>query len=362
VSEQSERLAKLRTALGEFRAGRLAIPLGGYPDPDAMAAAWALSEIAAREGVTAHILHCYPVSHVENQRMVRELGIPLEMVEDLGLAPGYSGYALVDAASLDWRFEPLRASPCVSVWDHHGGELGVDARVTDIRDSVGSTSTMATEYLDAAGILDPERSELSCRGTASSKAGTPLSRLATALLLGIATDTQDYLLAQEADFSASARLATIANRATLQRIHHRAYSVAAMDALRRALESVERRRTGGVAWIGDLHPSRRDTVPQAADLLLAREDLNTVVVYARIGNTIDGSVRTSRAGLDVPALIVRALGVEGFSGGREGLGGFRLPLPDASPDAVHRLRARIAQGFLDAFAGPKQPRKKARGQ
>jgi nanoRNase/pAp phosphatase (c-di-AMP/oligoRNAs hydrolase) len=360
VSEQTERLANLRTALSAFRGGTLAIPLNGYPDPDALASAWALSEIVAREAVSPHVLHCYPVSHVENQRMVRELGIPLQMIDDLGPAPGYSCYALVDAAALDWRFEPLRSLRCVSVWDHHGGKLSVDAQTTDIRSSVGATSTIATEYLDAAAILDPERPELSCPGSPPSKAATPLSRLATALLLGIATDTQDYLLAQEADFAASARLARVANRATLQRIHHRAYSVAAMDALRRALESVERCRRGGVAWIGELHRSRRDTIPQAADLLLARQDLDTVVVYARIGNTIDGSVRTSRAGLDVPALIVRALGVDGFSGGREGMGGFRLPLQDASPDAVRRLQARIAQGFLDAFAEPEKPGTKAR--
>ncbi len=356
MSEQSENLANLRMALHAFRGGRLAIPLSGYPDPDAMASAWALSEIVAREGVDPHILHCYPVSHPENQRMVRTLGLPLELVDDLGPAPGYSCYALVDASSLDWRFEPLRSCPCVSVWDHHGGELGVEPQVADIRGTVGSTSTIATEYLDAGGMLDPEGPEFRCPGTASAKAGTPLSRLATALLLGIATDTQDYLLAHAPDFAAAARLAGIANRDTLQRIHHRTHSVAAMDGLRRALESVERCRRGGVAWIGGLHPSRRDVIPQAADLLLAREDLDTVVVYAQVGSTIDGSVRTSRARLDVPVLIAGVLGVDGFSGGREGMGGFRLPLKNASPEAVDRLRARIAQSFLDEFSKPRQPR------
>jgi nanoRNase/pAp phosphatase (c-di-AMP/oligoRNAs hydrolase) len=358
LSEPSENLANLRAALTAFRGGRLAIPLSGYPDPDAMASAWALAEIVAREGVTAQVLHCYPVSHPENQRIVRSLGVPLQMVEDLEPVPDYSCYALVDASSLDWRFEPLRSLPCVSVWDHHGGELGVEAKVTDIRGTVGSTSTIATEYLDAGGMLDPGGPELCCPGTASAKVGTPLSRLATALLLGIATDTQDYLLAHALDFAAAARLAAIADRAILQRIHHRAHSVAAMDGLRRALESVERRRRGGIAWIGDLHPSRRDVIPQAADLLLAREDLDTVVVFALVGSTIDGSVRTSRAWLDVPALIARALGVDGFSGGREGMGGFRLPLKDVSLEAVDRLRTGIVQSFLGEFAKPRQPRAK----
>ena len=360
MSEQSEKLTSLRLALHAFRGGRLAIPLSGYPDPDAMASAWALSEIVVRERVEPHILHCYPVSHPENQRMVRTLGLPLELVDNLEPAPGYSCFALVDASALDWRFEPLRARPCVSVWDHHGGELGVEPQVADIRVTVGSTSTIATEYLEAGGMLDPGGSELCCPGTASAQAGTSLSRLATALLLGIATDTQDYLLAHAPDFVAAARLAAVADRATLQRIHHRTHSVAAMDGLRRALESVERCRRGGVAWIGGLHPSRRDVIPQAADLLLAREDLDTVVVYAQVGSTIDGSVRTSRAWLDIPALIASALRVDDFSGGREGMGGFRLPLKDASPDAVDRLRARIAQGFLDEFSKPKQPRTKAR--
>ena len=43
----------LREALRAHRGGALAIPLSGYPDPDAMASGWALAEIAAREGVPA---------------------------------------------------------------------------------------------------------------------------------------------------------------------------------------------------------------------------------------------------------------------------------------------------------------------
>ena len=59
-------------------------------------------------------------------------------------------------------------------------------------------------------------------------------------------------------------------------------------------------------------------------------------------------------------LIARALGREGFSGGREGMGGFRLPLLDVSLKALQRLRAQIAQGFWDAFAEPKNRRTKVR--
>jgi len=350
----SERLEALQTALRATGRGELAIALSGYPDPDAMASAWALAEIAARFGRSARVLHAYPVSHVENQRMVSELGIPLEPMGVPADLTRYSSYALVDASAPDRRCQALRALPCVCVWDHHEGNLRVPAHVSDCRSTVGATATIAAEYLDAAAVLDPSRLDLRVGG--NDVARPALTRLATALMLGIATDTQDYLLAQAADFTAAARLVGLADRSALRSIHRHAYSVAAMDALRRALDSVEQHCGGGVAWIQAVPPARRDTIPQAADLLVSRQDLDTVVVYAQVGGTIDGSVRTLRDDLDVGALIVRALGMRGYSGAREGMGGFRIPLSDTSPPAVEALRLRIARGFLDAFACPEGSR------
>lgn len=333
----------------------MAIPLYGYPDPDSMAAAWALAEIAEREGVAADILHIDPVSHAENRLMVRALGIPLRRWTGNAEAdPKYAWLGVVDAAVLDPRYGSLATVPCLCVWDHHGGDPALTGKVNTIRTDVGSTCTLAVRYLDAAGILSPG-ADLHVRGRPPPGAASAVSRLATALLVGIATDTDDYLLARSPDFLASARAAELADLPLFRRIHRRAYSPAAMEVFHRALDSLVVRAAFGIAWVGTLPPILRDSIPQAADLLVSRLDLDAVVVFGLVGSTVDGSLRTLDPNVDPGALIAHALrlseerpGVSG--GGREGKGGFRWNLEDASTPAVEAVRVQIEAGFLEYVA------------
>lgn len=343
------RLATLRGALAEHRAGALAIPLGGYPDPDAMASGWALAEIAAREGVTARVLRAYPVSHAENRFMVQALGVPIERYDPADASHRFTAFALVDGFEIDRGFGRLAELPCVAIWDHHEGDVRIRAPLLDVRKTAGAASTIATEYLDRAGVLDGDGSLL-VSGAWPAPGGDPRTRLATALLVGIASDTEDYLLAHAADFEASARLVTLANRPLFRRIHRRAYTPSALDSLERALADVRRCGTLAVAWIGPVDPDERDTIPQAADILVSRADLDTVVVFGQVGATLDGSFRTLNPAVHPRQMIVGALGVDDtgrpFGGGREGKGGFRLPLASISPDEVARERDRVRGSFL----------------
>jgi len=331
----------------------LAIPQYGYPDPDSMASAWALAELAAREGVPADILHIDPVSHAQNRVLARELGVPLTPWAD-AVARGteYAWLGVVDAAMVDPRYGALAQLPCLCVWDHHAGEPTVTGRVNTILTDVGSTCTLAVWYLDAAGLLAPS-TELRVPGTPPPSAGSAVSRLATALMVGIATDTDDFRLARPVDFRAAARAAELADLPSFRRIHRRAYSPAAMKVLHRALDSLVVRDSFGIAWVGNLPPILRDSIPQAADLLVSRLDLDTVVVFGHVGSMVDGSLRTLDPAVDTGTLIARALrlgeeraGVSG--GGREGKGGFRWSLEDDAAPAIEAVRDQIERGFLDA--------------
>ncbi len=348
-----EDLEELRRALGSSPGARMAIPLYGYPDPDSMASAWALAELSARAGVPADILHIDPVSHAQNRVMARELGVPLTPWTD-ALARGteYAWLGVVDVAAVDPRYAALAKVPCLCVWDHHTGEPAVTGRITRIRTEVGSTCTLAIEYLDAAGLLTPS-TDLRVPGTPPPGAPSAITRLATALLMGIATDTDDFLLARPVDYLASARAAGLADLPAFRRMHRRAYSPAAMKVFHRALDSLVVHASFGIAWVGNLPPILRDSIPQAADLLVSRLDLDTVVVFGHVGSTVDGSVRTLDPSVDPESLVTRALrlsegrpGVTG--GGREGKGGFRWSLKDDAPATLEAVREQIEHGFLDA--------------
>ncbi len=349
-SESAEYYAALRSELDQARGARLAIPLSGHPDPDAMASGWALAELAARAGLVPSLLFARPVSHAENRLMVTALGVPLVRFEE-DQASSFDAYALVDTHELDAAYGAMAERPCLAIWDHHEGEPSKAPKHAELRTDVGATSTIATEHLREAGILAPDKAETLHIGEHwPQTGGSGRARLATALLIGIASDTEDYLLAHASDHRAAALLLPLANRPLYRRIHRRAYTVAAMLTLERALSGVVVRGTMGVAWVGQVSPEERDTIPQAADLLVSRADLDTALVFGRVGDTIDGSLRTLNPGVSPARLIHDALGSDAsgrpFGGGREGKGGFRLPLTSGSIQEIDQLRRRVEQRFL----------------
>lgn len=343
--------AALRSALMRARGARLAIPLSGHPDPDAMAAGWALAELAARAGLSPRLLHARPVSHAENRLMVAALGVPLSHFEPVA-DEAFDAYALVDTHELDPIYDELVALPCLVAWDHHEGEPRIQPSHAELRTDVGATSTIATQHLQQASIIggDVSATELAFGEQFPSTGGPGLVRLTTALLIGIASDTEDYLLAHPQDHLAAAVLSRIANRPLFRRIHRRAYTVAAMSTLERALSRVVCRGTMGVAWVGQVPLEERDTIPQAADLLVSRADLDTVLVFGRVEDAIDGSLRTLNPDVSPARMIAKVLGSDAsgrpFGGGREGKGGFRLPLSKGSIQEVERLRRQTEQNFL----------------
>jgi nanoRNase/pAp phosphatase (c-di-AMP/oligoRNAs hydrolase) len=103
-----------------------------------------------------------------------------------------------------------------------------------------------------------------------------------------------------------------------------------MDALRRALHDLEVIRDFAIAGVGRVLPANRDAIPAAADYIMRREDIDTVLVYGIVEGRIDGSLRTNSASVDPAAFMINAFGQDTqgrpYGGGRADKGGFQLPL------------------------------------
>ena len=85
------------------------------------------------------------------------------------------------------------------------GEFETEADFVDIREDSGATCSIYSEYL-AEGIVPLDRENPNC------------SKLCSALLYGIRSDTDDYLLARELDYRAAAFLAPYADHELLMAI------------------------------------------------------------------------------------------------------------------------------------------------
>jgi nanoRNase/pAp phosphatase (c-di-AMP/oligoRNAs hydrolase) len=146
-----------------------------------------------------------------------------------------------------------------------------------------------------------------------------------------ARGTDDFSLARNPDFRAAAQLAEICDRDLLQDLSRRLIAPSAMDVIARALAALVVRRNFAMTGIGFVSETERDTIAQAADFLIRREDIDTVVVYGIVGDRfIEGSLRTHSPSVDPALWIEQAFGHDergkAFGGGRRDKGGFKIPI------------------------------------
>jgi nanoRNase/pAp phosphatase (c-di-AMP/oligoRNAs hydrolase) len=314
---QSEKWQDLERVLSGATDKPHVILLGGHPDPDSIGSALAHKRLCERLGASATIAHVLPISRAENRAMVKLLNVPMIKVTDTDELESYGYLALVDASQSEQAIKLPESLQLLTVVDHHRPPAVPKAPFVDIRHDVGATATIYAEYSE--------------RGLAPFGAnGNDDSAVATAMFFGIQTDTDDFAFATPNDFRAAAYLKQFCDSETLSRVGRRTLTAEAMEAVGRALLDLEVVRDFAIAGVGRISAINRDAIPMAADYILRREDIDTVIVYGIVEDRIDGSLRTRRASVDPAAFMQNAFGDDSqgrpYGGGRADMGGFRIPL------------------------------------
>jgi nanoRNase/pAp phosphatase (c-di-AMP/oligoRNAs hydrolase) len=313
---QSDRIHELEQVLAGARDERHVILLGGHPDPDAIASALAHRRLCERLGVSATIAHVLPISRSENRALVKLLNVPMVKVSDPAELAQYRYLSLVDASASETSIKLPPGLEVLTIVDHHRPPTIPKAPFVDIRHDVGATCTIYAEYAEA--------------GLAPFGTGNDDGDVATAMFFGIQTDTDDFAYATPPDFRAAAYLKPFIDAETLSRVGRRAISAEAMAAIGRALADLEVVRDFAIAGVGHVSGTNRDAIPMAADFLLRREDIDTVLVFGIVEDRVDGSLRTRRASVDPAVFMQNVFGDDSegrpYGGGRADMGGFRIPL------------------------------------
>jgi len=293
------------------------ILLGGHPDPDAIGSALAHRRICDRLGISATIAHVLPLSRSENRALVKLLNVPMLRIDKSEDLEEFGYLALVDTVAPEATITIPSELELLTVVDHHRPKSLPKAPFVDLRHDVGATCTIYAEYLEQG--LAPLRGE-----------GADDGPTATAMFFGIQTDTDDFAYATPADFRAAAYLKPHCDSETIGRIGRRAISAEAMEAVGLALRDLQVIRDFAIAGVGRVSALNRDAIPTAADFILRREDIDTVLVYGVVDDRIDGSLRTSRASVDPALFMQNAFGNDSagrpYGGGRADMGGFQVPL------------------------------------
>ena len=264
--------------------GRLAIVAHRSPDPDSIAAAAALAAIAESLGVEADILYEGEIGHQENRAFVNLLGIELSAVDDVDLEE-YDSIALVDYAKASEY--TLDRQPDIII-DHFEPELDFDARFTDVRPNVSSTSTILTKYIQEFDLNLTEE-------------------VATALLYGIRAETLDFKRdTTPADLTAAAYLYPFANHDTLEQVESPSLSPETLEVL---AEAIRNRNVKGSHLVTNAGFVRdQDALSQAAQQLLNLEGITTTAVFAIADDTIHLAARSKDIRMNIGNVLQDAFG------------------------------------------------------
>ena len=335
-NDAATRLAKLSAVLEGAKT--MLIVMQNNPDPDAIGAAAGLREIANElHGIACSIAHSGHVGRAENKALIRYLGMNVRPLADLDL-DRFDRIAMVDAqpGAGNVTFDPnVRLDVVI---DHHPIRRETrSARFTDVRSRFGSTSTIIHEYLTEAGIEPP-------------------TRVATALVYGIKSDTQDLgRESTKADVEAFLDLYPMSNVKGLGRIVAAPLPRVYFSKLLRAIANATIFGDRVVSYLGRLENS--EMVAEAADLLLRIEDVQWSMCLGVVDGWIHLSLRTVARDADAGKIARNLGGRRGFGGGHQSLAAAQIPLASevTSDAAIRRIVNGLIKRFLKATGDPKDP-------
>jgi nanoRNase/pAp phosphatase (c-di-AMP/oligoRNAs hydrolase) len=315
----------LRELLSARSGERHVVAIQDFPDPDAISSALAYREIASVFEITTDILFEGLISHPENLALVNLLEIEITPYAEEVQLTKYDGAVFIDNQGTTTRLTArLKEAgvPTLAVIDHHDRQDLLDPVFSDIR-AVGAAATIFAEYLESGIFLHLD------------SANAQHAQLATALMHGLESETSGFIHAGRSEFAAAGYLCNFVDSDLLKRVLCVQKSRGTMDVIQTALARRIIRGGFSVAGVGFVRYGDRDAIPQAADFLLAEENVHSAVVYGIIRGEdgremVAGSLRTSNATLGVDGFLKKALGrdIDGrpFGGGRSRAGGFEIDL------------------------------------
>lgn len=244
-----------------------------YPDPDALASAYALLYLADHLfGITCRIVYGGVIGRSENREMVRLLKIPAHKLRPSDFLR-FPNVALVDTQPSFENNMFFRSRKAAIVIDQHPSTEPPNADFVWINTEAGATSALLGGALLASGAEVP-------------------SRLATALVYGILSDTLDFYRSANKDtIDIYLRLLHRADVRVLAQIQNPQRPKKFFGDLAAALQKAS---LGGRLIVSHLGPVESpDIVSQMADFFLSCEGVQWAFCTGRYRGNLHMSLRTN---------------------------------------------------------------------
>lgn len=292
-----------------------------YPDPDAissmMALKWLIQKISPVKVV--NLLYDGGISHPQNQVMDNLLEPNLIKVDEHGSLERYSKFFLVDTVPSN-AGTGRQAVIFDLVIDHHKEPVEQQGHLY-FNMHAGSCAATIYQIIKHHKLEFDEDSEID-------------KRIATAILVGIATDTEVLCSSETTtvDVQTWSELLDKRDATILTRIIKYGRPKLWVETKANIIPKVQIHDGLAIVGIGMFESKHRDLISDIADDIKSWEGVHTAIVFALLdGDTIAGSVRSANSGISVPGLC-KTLGTlkKGQGGGKPGKGAYTYPLGGGS--------------------------------
>jgi nanoRNase/pAp phosphatase (c-di-AMP/oligoRNAs hydrolase) len=297
------------------------------PDPDAIASAVALRHLLTEMlGVESQIVYRGIIGRAENKALVEYLdhplrrlsGVDLQQPQPIGLLdtqPGAGNNAL-----------PAGRKATIVIDHHPWRDETSGAAFSDVRPTLGSTSTILTQYLQAAEI-------------------DPSPTVATALFYGIKTDTLG--LVRGASPEDVAAYFYLQHRIEVDALVEIERAQVPAEYFRRMDAALHTARIYGDVVISYAGPMRRpDLAAEMADLLLRLQGMRWALCMGVYKDTLILAVRSRARRGGAGTLAQFMVNNEGSAGGHGTMAGGQIPLQGADPQEVAQQLNQRALSYL----------------
>ena len=294
--------APLLEKIKEADLTKTAIFLGAGVDPDGLASQATMLAILESWGYSADCFYRGTFNRPQNRIMRQVLNINVRPESEFREAE----YTCI--ISVDGPATVCPAPPNFIIDHHEQADGAIDG--SDIR-LVGACSSIMWEYALEAEIDFTEEGG---------------QRLATALALGIKTDTKDGASdsACEIDYQALAYCLAHKDSKLYKEIINYDRPAYYHDLFVVGWENKKVEDAVLVTGIGSIPSARSGIISDLADKFVETEGINTAVVFAIVDGAIDISVRSKNSALSVSEFVEIAFG---GGGGKPGAGRVRIPMP-----------------------------------
>ena len=279
-----------------------------YPDPDAIAAGWAIRQLAVEKlRIPTRLVARGQILRPENRCLMGLLRPPLELVRGEAEVPGDAATVLVDCdPRASNHLLGDSSGRVLAVVDHHSAESApLDICFVDIRPDVAATASIAAQYLREQLLVPDEQ-------------------LATAMLYALRTETRGGEIAYTPfDHRILTWLTGIANPTWLAKIETAPFHCSHLSNLAVALDATA--IYGDVAFCFFPDECQAGLVAEVADMLIRCEQLRYVFCGATFGGDVLISVRTDRTEAHAGRLVQRLVDGLGRGGGHQHRAGAKIP-------------------------------------